>query len=243
MESLISQMSSNRSSISQASLPETMMCCLDEYCIYPFGSACESCALILKDRGEKKRQRSTTENESNISIAGLHYPEPGLENVEQLSFGGPSNSTENKEDLVIQDGHDAALDSGYHDPDSKSIETIIPYSASPLTQASGYPYTDTTFTTQNSQTSGAETSISKSLEPWLSTLIDHTLAGHGSGNAFVGGAEEQDLTEDDCPLCFGPIGDPRDQHLLRCKYAHEEREREERMTWLLARGRELRGKR
>lgn len=30
-----------------------------------------------------------------------------------------------------------------------------------------------------------------------------------------------------CPLCSNPIGDPKDQHVVKCQFAHDERAREE----------------
>ncbi|CAG8953461.1 hypothetical protein HYFRA_00010211 [Hymenoscyphus fraxineus] len=40
-----------------------------------------------------------------------------------------------------------------------------------------------------------------------------------------------------CPLCSNPIGDPKDQHLVKCQFAHDERDREERAKQAaLARG-------
>ena len=35
--------------------------------------------------------------------------------------------------------------------------------------------------------------------------------------------------ENPCPICFQPQGDERVQHYPRCKYAHEEKVREEEM--------------
>ncbi|KUJ23067.1 uncharacterized protein LY89DRAFT_713605 [Mollisia scopiformis] len=184
------------------SLLEPIMCCSEEDCTYSFGPACESCTLILKIR-EQRRQNLSTDHHSN-----KHSPKFDVNATGQLFFDGTSNDTSTK----AAEDFNADLDSEFQISETRSFDAELPSSASSNLQTFSYPYTDTTSTTQPNST---ETSISQTLDPWLSTLFDHTLAGHISGTAFVGGAEEQNPTENACPLCSKPVGDPRDQHLLR----------------------------
>jgi hypothetical protein len=65
---------------------------------------------------------------------------------------------------------------------------------------------------------------------WLSGVWENTIGQQMEGSNFVGGAEEKDLTADDCPYCRQPLGDPNDQHLLKCRYAYEERQAFEKMV-------------
>jgi hypothetical protein len=63
------------------------------------------------------------------------------------------------------------------------------------------------------------------LDPWLSELFSNTLEAQLKGTHFIGGAEDENTTLDFCPICHAPLGDPEEQHLLRCQYAHEEQAR------------------
>ena len=74
--------------------------------------------------------------------------------------------------------------------------------------------------------------VREPLSPWLNTVFDHTLKGQLENIHFAGGADvEQDPDVDNCELCGRPLGDPTDQHYLKCKYAHEELERERSAQW------------
>lgn len=64
------------------------------------------------------------------------------------------------------------------------------------------------------------------LEKWLEEIFSQTLTAQLENKIFIGGAEDLN-PENPCPICFKPLGDERDQHFLRCKYAHEEFERQE----------------
>ncbi|TAQ89332.1 hypothetical protein B7494_g2342 [Chlorociboria aeruginascens] len=88
------------------------------------------------------------------------------------------------------------------------------------------------------------------VDKWLSGIFSATLEDQMQDTIFVGGAEEATKlpsrssmfsTENssykqspECPTCFGPIGDPRDQHIVKCEYAHIEQERMQyaRRRWL-----------
>ncbi|KAE8453461.1 hypothetical protein EG329_010322 [Mollisiaceae sp. DMI_Dod_QoI] len=246
MASMIPFMRSNLSLTSQNSLQEPMICS-DEFCTYPFGPACESCSLAL-DMREQRRQHLDSEDGSNEWIEDLNTENPNIDAAEQFFFDGTSNkstiATKDKEEhYVINADYNLDADSDLEDSDNQSIKTVIPYrSNDDLAEIPRSPLSTCSETTSFSHSSqfSIQTSLSTSLDSWLSTLFDHTLAGQASAVVFVGGADKQDPTEDDCPLCFKPIGDPRDQHLLRCKYAHEEKGR---MDWLMRRGEELKRRR
>lgn len=64
------------------------------------------------------------------------------------------------------------------------------------------------------------------MKGWLDELYNYTLESQVEDKVFVGGAEEHS-PENPCPICSKPQGDPRFQHYLRCKYAHEEQARME----------------
>jgi hypothetical protein len=225
------------SRISPLPIPEPMICCLDKNCPNHFGPASECLLLNLRER--EYQQHLDPEDGSNEWIEDLSSPSPNIDITDQIFFDSISNSTVTKEDdLLTQDGYDADVDS-----ETRSFDTISPYRSNDnLTSSSIYP--SSTITSQTSQPPQPilQTSSSQSLEPWLSTLYHKTPAGRMTGITFEGGAEEQNREEHDCPFCSMTIGDLTDQHLLRCRYAHEEREGEERMAWLLMRGRMLRGR-
>lgn len=68
---------------------------------------------------------------------------------------------------------------------------------------------------------GACSASSEYLENWLDDLFSSTLAQQLKDEIFIGGTENVQV-EDPCPICFKSIGEPRDQHLLRCAYARDE---------------------
>jgi hypothetical protein len=65
------------------------------------------------------------------------------------------------------------------------------------------------------------------VDTWLDGIFVSTLSSQVRNSIFIGGAGDTFSEGDKCPLCGGEVGDIRDQHLLRCKFAHEERDREE----------------
>lgn len=73
----------------------------------------------------------------------------------------------------------------------------------------------------------------RSLTPWLEELVDNTLSGQVDSDIFDEGAAGRTSLRDPCPLCFQPleIEPERSLHLIKCKYAHEERGRLE--NWML----------
>jgi hypothetical protein len=73
------------------------------------------------------------------------------------------------------------------------------------------------------------------LEEWLEDIFVLDLAAKIQDRLFVGGAYEQDdmSASAPCPYCNKPVGDATDQHVLKCKYAHEEAER---FDWMMRRG-------
>ncbi len=75
------------------------------------------------------------------------------------------------------------------------------------------------------------------LSPWLNELFDNTLSQHRANKTFTGGAEETTPTRDPCPYCFKSLAlvvegkGMEELHVLKCKYAHEERDTLE--LWLM----------
>lgn len=60
-------------------------------------------------------------------------------------------------------------------------------------------------------------------DEWISELLEHTM----SNKNFAGGADDigSEGSSLRCPVCAELLGDPLIQHLQRCIYAHEEKER------------------
>lgn len=77
------------------------------------------------------------------------------------------------------------------------------------------------------------------LDNWLEDVFVQELAAKIQSRIFVGGADEAaDVSmPTPCPYCNRAVGDETDQHVLKCKYAHEEQER---LDWTMRRNGELR---
>ncbi|KAH6679490.1 hypothetical protein B0J14DRAFT_686580 [Halenospora varia] len=89
------------------------------------------------------------------------------------------------------------------------------------------PPSETNFYSSASRANSTGSFRATRLDNYVSDVFDHTLNGQVNGPNFNGGADAVNTRTDLCPLCYKPLGDPRDQHLLRCTYAHEEKVREE----------------
>ena len=72
-------------------------------------------------------------------------------------------------------------------------------------------------------------------EDWVEEIYQRDHAAKRKEDLFVGGADEVDngFDVEYCPHCNKPVGDEIDQHILKCKFAHEELER---LHWSLGRG-------
>jgi hypothetical protein len=72
------------------------------------------------------------------------------------------------------------------------------------------------------------------MDGWLENiyLLDH--GAKCNGNTFIGGADDVNdaFTSIHCPHCNKPVGDETDQHVAKCKYAHEEQEK---LSWAMRR--------
>lgn len=79
--------------------------------------------------------------------------------------------------------------------------------------------------TSNSPSSSESSAYDRPLRPrldnWLDEIFSQTLHAQVQEETFVGGAKDQN-PRNPCPVCFQPLGDERGQHLLHCKYVHEE---------------------
>lgn len=203
--------------------PNTTICCLDEHWHHPFAPSSE--CLILKLKEPPGRIEDLLSPKSNIHITEQPF----------LDEHSSNTGSKEKDDATNQDGYSADIDSETQSftPD-QTYEDETYKNFSPISKCSQDISSLQPLQLEN------QTPNPQALDTWLSTLFNNTLEGHTSGIPFEGGAEEQIPLEDDCPFCSQPLGDLRDQHLLKCEHAHKEREREERMTWLLARGQTLR---
>ena len=77
------------------------------------------------------------------------------------------------------------------------------------------------------------------LENWLEEIFVQDLAAKIQGRIFVGGADEDDEVDapTPCLYCNKSVGDEMEQHVLKCKFAHEEQER---LDWTMRRNQKLR---
>jgi hypothetical protein len=78
--------------------------------------------------------------------------------------------------------------------------------------------------TAHSSKLSIRTDLSAYLDQWITDLFDRTLEGQLENRIFTGSADDNP-TQELCPLCREPLGDPKYQHLLQCQYAYDERER------------------
>lgn len=199
--------------------------CFDTDCSYPYGPACQRCifALDLREQerskiscGDRREwvekidvQTHITEHEAQVSVGCTDEQE------EELKLTSEEEKDDEEENLKLRGNGEQPTSPEQVPPSPPSNPEAT---LSSLSRTSFYSLV-------SSLTPPAHFTISARLEHWLSELFSNTLEQHVENNNFIGGAEDSNPTASNCPYCFKPLGDPRDQHLLRCRYAHEERSR------------------
>jgi hypothetical protein len=225
---------------SRQSYTEPRICSNDD-CSFPFGPACAECSLAFDlhqmrrtklrspDRtlewihGESAETKEVMDS-SQIFVVGSDGEEdttegqgwtPQLSNASSARFGGVSTcSTEDENDQT-------SLLSTRTSSNSTAILTPTPQEPSNIGDA------DDSSSCHCSLASSTDHQLPVSLDDWLSDLFANTLEAQLKGTHFIGGAEDENSTLKFCSICYGPLGDPSDQHLLKCQYAHEEQKRME----------------
>lgn len=201
--------------------------CFDDDCSFPFGPACSECRFAFdlhQIRKAEKRSREgitgwideevPTEMETNIDLS------------QNRLIGNNS-----KEDIRPSDSPHLT-NASKHRSGEISDEDDNPNLSTPNTTKHESFESNEESTNRSSASSSSPASVHdqplpNSVDDWLSELFSKTLQGQLNGASFIGGATDENSTLDFCPFCSKSLGDPRDQHLLRCKYAHEEQERME----------------
>jgi hypothetical protein len=79
------------------------------------------------------------------------------------------------------------------------------------------------------------------MDEWLSKTFDLDFDAKKKAHYFVGGADEvpNGAISAPCLHCNKPVGPETDQHVVKCKFAHEEQER---LYWAMDQGNALRGR-
>ena len=193
--------------------------CYDDDCSYPFGPACSECIFAF-DLAQARKSN----NHSKERIKG--WIDETTADMEQVIDPSQNHiaGNNNKEEVHPTNISHLANASKY-----RSGEVFIKEDTTDL-----YTPNTTTYESPNAEERAANPSTpssvqdkppSNSLDDWLSELFSNTLERQLDDPSFIGGATDENKTLDFCPFCYKSLGDPRDQHLLRCQYAHEEQER------------------
>lgn len=202
--------------------------CNDTECIYPYGPACTKCyfSLVIKqskiDYGDHLSMIYHWVDDVNVqkyvaNVRGETFvagAEERDENDSEAERGVAIFSTQSLSGSPKPTVPPASESEAQREAKPGPMPVSSPSPSALCSSPKSYP---------------PRTPVTPRFSPWLDELFENTLAGHVAGQDFVGGATDTIPINNPCPLCFQPMGDPRLQHLLRCKFAHEEREREERM--------------
>lgn len=220
------------SSASESSKTEPLIC-PDINCSYPFGDACDKCSFFLnlneltKDKlPELQRTREWVEKVNvqkyitnyagKVFIGGATNEDPRLDEAEEKGSNtlgpmqtppssGKEKSTPGNVDQVVVQVEEVSSS------DNQTQESSDLYLSAGSSVGAGF----------------------NRIENRLSGVVSYTLGLHTPEDKVVGGAEDRNPSSPCCPLCSAPLGNPRDQHYLHCKYAHEELERARAMVRLL----------
>ncbi|KAG4028352.1 hypothetical protein MFRU_022g00720 [Monilinia fructicola] len=205
--------------------------CFDTDCNYPFGSACHRCALELELRAvAKERAREhDAEGESNMEPA----PEVAL----------PKSRAETRCDHDISQRVADIVDdlqaifvftpSKPNDPNKLTWKNLQTQNLSPAPIKLGEGLRSGAGCEGGHDDNYADVAT---LDAWLNDILGNSLDGPFIGSSFIGGADEEDPKEEECPYCCLSMGEGywMDLHLMKCKYAHEEAEKlkSARAQWL-----------
>ncbi|XMA17094.1 hypothetical protein WAI453_009885 [Rhynchosporium graminicola] len=220
MSSIYSSFASSSSSFHSDATADLPKPCNDIDCLYPYGSICDNCALDAEEHANRRAITDEWVEESQIN-------RDIVLNAGEEFTGGADETDESESGIEDDEANEVSYEEN-SDSYLSNIrsEYIIssPYHLSP-------EQTSPTPSSISSIANCSSISIISAPEPellasWLDTLFDHTHHGHATNVPFAGGADvEQDPNVDNCELCGRAIGEATDQHYLKCKYAHEERER------------------
>ncbi|PMD35317.1 hypothetical protein L207DRAFT_587627 [Hyaloscypha variabilis F] len=220
----------------------------DEYCTFPMGDMCKACKA---ERAARKKRVSRSDRGQLVEewVEEINV-QKYITNYSGQEFVGGADDRDAIEDEDTQEGNadpdreeEEYADEG--DDDGGSDETELPTDLAennrpdfsglvPVSFTSEWntrPNPSSTLEGTSSSTEVASIHSDDSdrdtrLESWVSDIFGRTLDGQMEDTVFIGGAEE-DLFQVLCPLCRNPVGDPRDQHLIQCQFAHDEQERME----------------
>ena len=215
-------------------------CCFDINCTFPMGPMCTECALDRAERVQRMSKResyqrrwsSSTEYNGELFVTST----PHLDELEERTEEDISSETEGEEtDNEI--GHETSPlpltaipgsfvsepDVGHESSSSSRPNSASTQASSGLSRISSVSPANVSLIAVSSNDSTRSDS-STHIEPWTSDIYDRTREVQMEDKVFFGGAKE-DPRQEICPLCKNPVGDPTFQHVLRCQFAHDERER------------------
>jgi len=215
--------------------------CFDEYCTFPMGDMCEACNL---DRQVRKKRITRSEK---VQLAKEWVEEINVQkyitNYSGEEFVGAADEKDamDKEEKEVEapevgddyegDGEDSSdemeLRNDLDSPNRPNFSGLIPtsFTSEWITHQNASSILEETFpSTSQPSILPVDSNSDTRLESWISDIFDRTLNGQMEDTVFIGGAED-DPRQERCPLCGNPVGDPTDQHLIQCQFAHDEQKR------------------
>jgi len=209
--------------------------CLDDNCSLAFGLACPECSSAFDAQQMGTRVADPDGRESNRALIPIQTsslsPDPNQAKIESLNSCRPVTSNTRfgfvSSCLNVDLSSLTSSQTQYKETDTAVSTPALacPVSLSSEDEAESGQAINLEFSYSSSSESTTDSRLLNPLNPWLSELFSNTLKAQLEGTHFTGGAEDQNTTLDFCPICHAPLGDPRDQHFLRCQYAHEEQAR------------------
>lgn len=202
--------------------------CYDDNCSFPFGPACAECSSAFDYHQMRTEAVDPDRRESKEALVKAVSFSPGPHHSKGLK-PSPSDTSGTHSEGISTRHTEQGLTSLSSGQTISGKDLVSTNSSQPEGEARLRLSRQTNRSTSSlcSLSSFENNQLAESLDPWLSELFSNTLEGQLRSTHFIGGAEDENTTLDFCPICHAPLGDPRDQHLLRCQYAHEEQARME----------------
>lgn len=176
--------------------------CFDTNCTYPYGATCDLCsAHIDLKRMNKKRNRTQERTQDWAKTQAFDF-QPGSANVPPWSHIEPES---------------AIPKTALHVDEKRFAEQIVFHQTHRLNQDA---LADQTTLPDPPPNKSPNTPHDR-----LPGNLDRAFVAGAQEQTYVRGLKQQGPNDEICQLCFTPIGQATDQHILRCQYAHEEQQK------------------
>ncbi|CAD6449239.1 5d794d31-ce40-43e6-99f4-cbd1d8df603b-CDS [Sclerotinia trifoliorum] len=203
------------SSDSESLIDEPIICFVTD-CNYPFGSACQNCAMEFEARAAAKA-KARKDAKDGVNKAAAQK----LMDMKYQAGRRSEDISERVADIV----EDLQAIFAFTQPKPQEPAELT-WGNLQIHDSTPAPLKlmEQSILSFGNPSSGNNPTHNQRLNSWLNKLVKRTLDGFLFNSLFSGGADAEDPKEVNCPYCSLSTGEGawKELHLMKCKYAHEE---------------------